>query len=411
MITNVFANYYHKLNYYKKDKVRYEPDWLKKYHHIKQYIIWFNTEYYPKEISNCESKNKLNLLVKRHKQLLLFENIIDSLIVLGVSINEWFKTNKRAKLSKSQFYNLRKEILFYADREHDRIGSFLGKNPIPKNPKSKYTEFQKYQIQEYTYKCLINRQYYDYTSIWLTIRKENKLSNYGDFSQLSLSSFKRILKKDKRFETEIIKKYKPKHEFRKHVKEIGIIQADIKILGKYECQVHNKKPEIFSMIDMSTRVVFSKVLKTSNVESVLAALNEGKTFFKSLGIEMKAIQTDNAMMFKSTNFVKHHTFSKWCYDNKIIQRHIPLKQAQSNGTIEKYHQTIDKEIHHKLIHCYNLDQIANVINEWQDYYNFKRYHSYQEMKDKKYVDRFYTPFDSINVIREYNVNSGLSKKI
>lgn len=62
------------------------------------------------------------------------------------------------------------------------------------------------------------------------------------------------------------------------------------------------------MIDMSTRVVFSKVLKVSNVESVLKALDEGKAFFKSLGIEMKAIQTDNAMVFKSTNIAKSSSF-------------------------------------------------------------------------------------------------------
>ena len=61
------------------------------------------------------------------------------------------------------------------------------------------------------------------------------------------------------------------------------------------------------MIDTSTRVTFSKVLYKADKFHVMQALNEGYLFFKKHGIN---IQTDNAMMFKGTNFIRDLDFSK-----------------------------------------------------------------------------------------------------
>ena len=43
---------------------------------------------------------------------------------------------------------------------------------------------------------------------------------------------------------------------------------------------------------------------------VMEALNEGYLFFKKHGINIIDIQTDNAMMFKGTNFIRDLDFSK-----------------------------------------------------------------------------------------------------
>ena len=72
----------------------------------------------------------------------------------------------------------------------------------------------------------------------------------------------------------------------------------------------NKHIYIFNMIDTSTRVTFSKVLYKADKFHVMQALNEGYLFFKKHGINIIDIQTDNAMMFKGTNFIRDLDFSK-----------------------------------------------------------------------------------------------------
>ena len=124
-------------------------------------------------------------------------------------------------------------------------------------------------------------------------------------------------------------------------------------------------------------------------------MEEGYQFFKDKGINIKSIQTDNAMMFKNTNIVKSSAFFNWCDNKKIAIRKIPLGQPECNGIIERYHLTIDKELHNLLIRAKTFCELKIVINEWNYYYNYKRYHVYMEMKDKRTIDRYYTPISSI----------------
>ena len=155
------------------------------------------------------------------------------------------------------------------------------------------------------------------------------------------------------------------------------IQLDLKILGKYENSLGIKVP-IFTMIDTSSRITFTRAIKHADLATILSLMEEGYQFFKDKGINIKSIQTDNAMMFKNTNIVKSSAFFNWCDNKKIAIRKIPLGQPECNGIIERYHLTIDKELHNLLIRAK------------------------MEMKDKRTIDRYYTPISSILAIREYN---------
>lgn len=218
--------------------------------------MWFENKIYPEVFKNNYDKNKKTLIEKRYWQLNQIKNILHKYKIENISINECFKLFK-TKISKRTFYNLKKEILFNVDRVHDKLRSFLGQNPIPKHPKYKYSKNDRQEIKEYTYRCLIGATYLDYTSVWLSIRKEDKLQKGEKYKDVSLSTFKKILREDPRFDNNEIKPYTRKHAFRTHVKELGHIQFDLKILGKYENRIKNKLP-IFTMIDTSSRITFLK---------------------------------------------------------------------------------------------------------------------------------------------------------
>ena len=90
----------------------------------------------------------------------------------------------------------------------------------------------------------------------------------------------------------------------------------------------NKHIYIFNMIDTSTRVTFSKVLYKADKFHLMQALNEGYLFFKKHGINIINIQTDNAMMFKGTNFIRDLDFSKQCIDHNISTSLILLMEIE-----------------------------------------------------------------------------------
>ena len=122
--------------------------------------------------------------------------------------------------------------------------------------------------------------------------------------------------------------------------ESGHVQLDLKILGIKENEL-KEKIAIFNMIDTSSRFVYSPVLEDQSTSSVMKHLRIGYQYFKNNKIHIKSIETDNAMMFKGTNFIHYNEFRKFCLDNKILKRLIPLGQLQCNGCIERFHKTID----------------------------------------------------------------------
>ncbi len=81
----------------------------------------------------------------------------------------------------------------------------------------------------------------------------------------------------------------------------------------------------------------------ADVDHVIESLQRGLEFYKYHGIDIKTIQTDNAMMFKKTNFIVNNKFHELLNLNNIKHRRIKLGQPQSNGVVERYHLKIDKE--------------------------------------------------------------------
>lgn len=356
-------------------------------------------------LTSCEEKwhaKSINKLQYKFKAFLEISTIIKNNYS---SQNQYFKIENNPLISRSQYHKFKRQLFKMCDTYTLNFNTYLNKTTKPKNIRYKYSHWQRQKIREFCFSMLHNGYFYDYTSIWLEIRKGEKLSKHGDFSKLNRKTFMKIIETDERYTKHAVTPYKPKHPMRTKIKEIGNVQMDLKILGFKETST-NEKINVFNMIDTSTRFVFSRVLNSGDYSEVLEALNMGTRYFNDNGIIIKTMQTDNAMMFKKTNFVKSNQYSMWCKNNNIIQRTIPLGQPQCNGCVERFHLTIDKELHHKLIMCKTLDDLQSVFTQYMHYYNYQRWHHYAELKKNPVVDRHLKPFEAIERFACYNSIGG-----
>ena len=198
------------------------------------------------------------------------------------------------------------------------------------------------------------------------------------------------------------KKYIRKHPKRQYFAKPGLIQMDLKIIGIKDTSM-NKKLTIFNMIETRSRFSFSKVLESGSTENVLSALKEGKEEFANQGIEIKAIQTDNAMMFKGTNFINSDGYCAYLKEQNILRRLIPLGVPQCNGCIERFHLTIDKKCSSLLSKVKTIDEAQEIIKKFSKEYNFNRYHYYSELETRniKYDKRYMIPSKAIKLLYNY----------
>ncbi|MCQ2755210.1 MAG: integrase core domain-containing protein [bacterium] len=74
---------------------------------------------------------------------------------------------------------------------------------------------------------------------------------------------------------------------------------------------------------------------------------------------------------------------------------IPLGEPECNGCIERFHETIDKELVYTLQEIKILKQLEEALQTYLYKYNNHRYHHYCELKDKPLKQQYMKPIDSI----------------
>lgn len=266
----------------------------------------------------------------------------------------------------------------------------MGNLPIPKKLYFKYNNSdRKLVVREY-HKYLNSDVEFEITNFWCYLKL-----NFKQFSNISINTLKKILKNELKTYIKSKIENQLKHPKRTKLIEPGHIQLDLKILGVKENGM-KQKVAIFNMIDTYSRFVYSGVLENQSTDSVMKHLNIGYQYFLNNNIHIKSIQTDNAMMFKGTNFIHLNDFRKFCIDHKITKRLIPLGQPQCNGCIERFHKTIDKCCHNALMRCLSFNEIKYLINKFMHYYNHERFHYYSELEHLSYSKRFIIPKNAIN---------------
>lgn len=377
------------------------------------YGVFFIKEHsdYAKE---CESKKTLSIEHARkykmydelNKQLLRFIDVLEEIVNLDVSVNEYYKTHKHKFINKRNFYVLKKKFIYHFAKLNINFEAAFLKSRAPKTVRRGYDQRHRNFISQFV-SAKIEEGKMNFLNIWLHLCKDDEINKHYNFRSLAYNTMMKIFYQENNISRIPRRIFRTEHNFRDVVRKPGNVQADVKVFGLYETNV-GRKVRVFVVRDIATRLTYTKTLKRETSEEIIQALEESRNWFKRFGIKIRSIQTDNAMVFKTTNFVYSGLYLDWCRLYNIKARHIRLKHPESNGIVESFNGMIDKEWHAFLIDCTTWEEVDRVVKEMTHIYNFERYATFGELKNKKYGinyrNRYVIPARSVQLISNlYNL--------
>lgn len=161
-----------------------------------------------------------------------------------------------------------------------------------------------------------------------------------------------------------------------------MIHIDIKKLGKFNHIGHRITGDrtgqsnsrgvgweyVHVCIDDASRVAFSKIMKTERGRCAVAFLKAAVAYYKSLGITVLRVMTDNGSCYRS------HAFAKACQRLKL--KHIRTRPytPRTNGKAERFIQTALREWAYARAYL-NSKQRAQELPFFMHRYNWHRPHA------------------------------------
>jgi len=133
-------------------------------------------------------------------------------------------------------------------------------------------------------------------------------------------------------------------------------------------------------------LAFSQIRRDQKKESAIAFLNEAVDYYRSLGIKVAGIMTDNGSCYCA------RAFARAC--RKLGLNHIFTRpyRPQTNGKAERFIQTVLREWAYA--RSYNTsDQRAKNLPAWLHHYNLHRPHG--SLKSKPPISRLGLPMDDL----------------
>jgi transposase InsO family protein len=178
-----------------------------------------------------------------------------------------------------------------------------------------------------------------------------------------------------------------------------LIHIDIKKLGRFVRPGHRithdrQKGEsrgaghefVHVAIDDASRLAFSQIRRDQKKESAIAFLKEAVTYYRSLGMKVTGIMTDNGSCYRAK------AFARACA--KLGLKHIFTRpyRPQTNGKAERFIQTVLREWAYARAYD-TSDQRAKKLPIWLHHYNWHRPHgSLQAMPP---ISRLGLPMDDL----------------
>lgn len=167
-----------------------------------------------------------------------------------------------------------------------------------------------------------------------------------------------------------------------HEKPGDMIHLDIKKLGKFNQVGHRITGDrsgqsnsrgvgweyVHVCIDDASRVAFSRIMKTERGHCAIAFLKATVAYYKSLGITVLRVMTDNGSCYRS------HAFARACRRLKL--KHIRTKPytPRTNGKAERFIQTALREWAYARAYV-NSKQRAHELPFFMHRYNWHRPHA------------------------------------
>jgi transposase InsO family protein len=221
---------------------------------------------------------------------------------------------------------------------------------------------------------------------------------------VSPATVSRILK---RLGLNRIKALEPAEPVRRYEREHPgeLIHIDIKKLGRFDRVGHRITGDrrgqsnsrgigwefVHVCIDDASRVAFSQILANEKKESAVAFLKAAVAHYRSLGVTVARVMTDNGSCYRSFDF------RDAC--RKLGLRHIRTKPytPKTNGKAERFIQTALREWAYAQAYP-TSDQRAAELPIWLHRYNWHRPHG--SLKSKPPISRLALTED--NLLRLHN---------
>jgi len=143
--------------------------------------------------------------------------------------------------------------------------------------------------------------------------------------------------------------------------------GDLCQMDTVENRIHGTKRYTINIIDLYTRLTYSKSFTTLNSKNAQETLIEAQDYF---GFKIKRIQSDNGLEF-------HKDFDVYLHKNKITHYWNYPKCPKMNAYIERYNRTIQEEFIYRNIPLMksDLDYVNEVLlPQYLHYYNRQRLH-------------------------------------
>ncbi len=282
---------------------------------------------------------------------------------------------------KSTIYSWMNKIANIKSKEE--IPNLVVKNTGPKIIKYKYDQETRKLIADAKY-----IQHHSRANIWMHMKQI--------YPDISLKTVCKIINNDDRNPKK--KKRAPvKHPLRYYDLPFGCIQMDLKIIGPKESPT-GKRITIYDAKDEQSKLYYMEVIENASGKNLLQATRNMIHYFTNeLGITIKRIRTDNAMMFKQNNFVKSYDYNNLLIEYGIENQKIQLMRPQQNGVIERHHGIIDQEFKPLINKFDTVKRIKEKAKIFMNNFNFNRYHYYEFLSKcsdyKKFESKFFIPWN------------------
>lgn len=364
----------------------------------------------PKNINSKEQEKEAKLVKRSYDRIFTFANILDDKYNTNKSV---VSLCKKHRMCKSTYYEILEKYKIWTNSKFYSFNNFLLKSTKPKTIRYRYTHYQIKLMCDFYFNYVYSN-FKVKPSIMQIVNELKFERNPEIFSKLSYTTAHKYIKQDERYAKFKQYNFKIKHDRRKKYISTGCIQFDLKIVGIKE--THFRTPLIFaSMKDESSKLVYGRFILCGSAEEAVRVLYEGYDYFEELGMKIKRIRTDNAMMFmerksnvsnyKKTNFINCNLFYKFLREKNITHERIPLGQSEANGTIERFHRTIDMEFLPIIEECKTLQEVSEKYNEFIDWYNYQRYHTNSIHEYDPRIAKYIKPIDFFNeLIKLENAN-------
>jgi len=158
-----------------------------------------------------------------------------------------------------------------------------------------------------------------------------------------------------------------------------LLHIDIKKLGRIERPSHrvtgNRRDTasgagwefLFVAIDDHARIGFTDVHPDERAGSAVLFLRNAVAYYRSLGISIRRVLTDNGGAFHST------AFTQACKSLGIRQRFTRAYRPQTNGKAERFIQSALREWAYAFTYQ-NSQQRTDALDDWIHHYNWHRPH-------------------------------------